>query len=221
MKIATTAVVLDLDDTLYLERDYVRSGFDAVGRQVSEQFGVDDFGSRCWTMFEQGVRGSTFDRVAADAGLDGELSTRDLVETYRSHDPSIRLCDDAARFLEDWPSDRPLALITDGPVPSQSAKISALRLDERCFPIVMTDSFGVEFRKPHERAFELVERALGLPPDQLTYIADNPRKDFIAPRRRRWHTIRIRRALGEHAGRDDPNDCAADNEIRNFGDLTW
>jgi len=221
IRIETHALILDLDDTLYLERDYVRSGFEAVGRHVAKRTDVQDFGERCWSLFKQGARGTTFDQILGDCGLGGTVDRFELVDIYRRHAPSIRPSPDAATFLSAWPADRPLGLITDGPVESQAAKIAALKLRERLHPIILSDQFGTEFRKPHDRPFEAVERALGLMPDQLTYLADNPRKDFIAPRRRGWHTIRIRRPLGEHSGRDDPADCPAEAEIVSLGELTW
>lgn len=48
-----TAFVFDIDDTLYLERDYVRSGFRAVGEWARDRFGCDDFAARCWSRFEE------------------------------------------------------------------------------------------------------------------------------------------------------------------------
>jgi putative hydrolase of the HAD superfamily len=220
-RIPSQGLVLDLDDTLYLERDYVRSGFEAVGRHLAERRGVQDFGDRCWALFQKGVRATTFDDVLNEIGMTGSVQPAELVEVYRCHAPRIELREDARAFLDAWPRERPLALITDGPVASQSAKIDALQLRGRLNPIVMSDEFGVGFRKPHDRPFEEVERLLGLPATELTYIADNPRKDFIAPRRRGWHTIRIRRPYGEHSGRDDSRDVAAHSEITDFSELSW
>lgn len=220
-RIETVGLILDLDDTLYLERDYVRSGFAAVGKHVEQQFGIADFGERCWALFENGVRGRTFDQVRGETGLGDSVDTAALVDVYRGHSPSIRLTPDVEDFLERWPPDRPLGLISDGPVASQSAKIAALELHRRLDPIILSDSFGIEFRKPHDRPFLEVERTLGLPPHDLTYIADNPAKDFETPRRRGWHTIRIRRPLGEHSSRENPAGGEADAEITSFDELTW
>ena len=36
-------LVLDIDDTLYLERDYVRSGFKCVGEWVNDRLGLSEF----------------------------------------------------------------------------------------------------------------------------------------------------------------------------------
>lgn len=83
-------VVLDIDDTLYLERDYVRSGFTAVGGWARDELGVDGLGERAWAVFEAGVRRTIFDEALAGAGVEAtpDLVTR-LAEVYRSHAPTI------------------------------------------------------------------------------------------------------------------------------------
>jgi putative hydrolase of the HAD superfamily len=43
---AIRCVVFDVDDTLYLERDYVRSGFDSVGAWLQRDSGVVGFSDR-------------------------------------------------------------------------------------------------------------------------------------------------------------------------------
>lgn len=189
--------VLDLDDTLYLERDYVRSGFRAVDRLARERVGIQGFGDACWRRFLNGDRGDIFDTVLlsryglADADLVGEL-----VRVYRSHKPSIELLPDSVRFLGKAQSlALPLALITDGPQASQRAKIDALELGRYCSPIVVTAELGDGKSKPHPAAFERVQAALG-PGKRFCYIADNPAKDFVAPNRLGWMSIRIQRAGG-------------------------
>ena len=66
----TCAIAFDLDDTLLLERDFVRSGFAAVDRALDEWFDIDyDWLGNLWDGFESGVRGDAFNRVLADAGV--------------------------------------------------------------------------------------------------------------------------------------------------------
>lgn len=219
MATLTTGVVLDLDDTLYLERDYVRSGFDAVGQYLVEAGIMDDFAARAWALFEAGHRNTVFDEVLQAAGIYAAIPVEDLVATYRAHTPNIALCPDAARFLTTLSPDRPLGMITDGPVTSQSAKVRALGLEGRIQHIVLSDQFGIAFRKPHDRPFETIERALGLNPADLTYIGDNPLKDFVTARRRGWHTIRIQRPLGEHYGQPMADEFSADIVIEHFDSL--
>ncbi|MGH9118455.1 MAG: HAD family hydrolase, partial [Acidimicrobiales bacterium] len=89
-------VVFDIDDTLYLERDYVRSGFAAVGALVGDRLGVPDFADRAWTAFLHGTRRTIFDDTLVACGLDPEPDlVGELVERYRTHEPAISLLPDA------------------------------------------------------------------------------------------------------------------------------
>ena len=89
-------VVFDLDDTLFLERDYVRSGFAAVGGWARRRLGVSGFGERCWAAFEAGARGRTFDEALAACGVEPAAALIDeMIGVYRRHRPSIELLADA------------------------------------------------------------------------------------------------------------------------------
>src|SRR3546814_14266579 len=85
-------LVFDLDDTLYLERDYVASGFRAVGQWVLENLGLGGFEERAWRHFAGGSRGRIFDTVLGELGFGGrpDLVAR-LVSLYRPPQPDIRL----------------------------------------------------------------------------------------------------------------------------------
>jgi putative hydrolase of the HAD superfamily len=193
-------VVLDVDDTLYLERDYVRSGFRAVGRYAEENHDLDGLGDLAWTEFEAGRRGDIFDRVLRSLGvtLDPTL-VRTFVEVYREHEPTITMLPDAVELVDRVRSQAlGLAVITDGPLASQRAKVGALGLWDLAALVVLTAELGPGAGKPSLRAFELVERELGVHGDGLVYLADNPAKDFLAPAALGWHTVRVRRAGGLH-----------------------
>lgn len=207
--------VFDIDDTLYLERDYVRSGFEAVGRWAAQWMEIEDFGGRCWHKFIAGRRRSIFDEVLRESGRKGnpELVSA-LIEVYRTHMPSIVLASDAAEALEAISRIAPIAVISDGPAASQSRKAEALRLRSFAAPIILTEIFGTEFSKPQAGAFELVGRYH--PDGVYAYIADNPVKDFVAPKQLGWITVRIRRPGAlyyavEHSGVApdvEMNDCS-------------
>lgn len=217
----TRVVVLDLDDTLYLERDYVRSGFEAVGRHLQTVHGIDGFAAMAWSLFEQGKRGRVFDEVLSALGCSAdETLIASLVDIYRHHRPNIALCPDAATFLRTLARDEALALISDGPVASQSAKLAALGLESRFGIVILSDAWGVEFRKPHPRGFARVEEHWPLVDrSRFLYVADNPLKDFITPKARGWRTIRIIREGGEHRARPMAAEHAADETISTFDDL--
>lgn len=187
--------VFDIDDTLYLERDYVQSGFEAVGRWVCRGVGIEDFADRCWSSFLAGQRRSIFDGVLRESGKQptAELVSA-LVEVYRTHTPTIALAADASEALSSISRTASIAVVSDGPVVSQSRKVDALGLGSIAAPIVLTEVLGSRFCKPHPRAFELVAQCQ--PADIYLYVADNPLKDFAAPKQLGWITIRVRRPGG-------------------------
>lgn len=194
MRSFARGIIFDLDDTLYLERDFVFSGFAAVGAWWQQRTGQTDFAVRCARLFAAGVRGQVFDLALAET--EGEVDPsliEQLVTIYRHHQPSISLAPDAARFLFDRPNDDFIGIITDGPVSTQRSKIKALGLEHKADLVLFTDAWGISYRKPHPRAFEAVETASHLTAAQLTYVADNAIKDFVTPRTRGWQTVQILR----------------------------
>jgi putative hydrolase of the HAD superfamily len=211
-------VVLDIDDTLYLERDYVRSGFTAVGVWAEEELGLDGLGDRAWAAFEAGARRTIFDEALAAAGVDATdgLVLR-LVQVYRSHAPTIEMLSDARAWLERLDPHTALAVVTDGPLASQQAKAEALRLSRWAGPIVFTETLGPGRGKPDPAAFEHLEREVGLHGERCAHVADNPAKDFVAPKGLGWRTVRVRRPGGLHA--DVPSGDDVDAEITSLDDL--
>lgn len=195
--------VLDLDDTLYLERDYVRSGFAALGRWMGETRGIVGFEGVANAHFARGARGNIFNLALADLGADEALVST-LVDLYREHSPDIRLAADASEFLGSLKGRMPLGIVSDGPFASQSRKITALGLDAVASPVILTEQHGRDFHKPSTRAFHEIEAAWGLSGRSLVYVADNPEKDFQGPHALGWQTIRIVRQDGIHSGQPSP-----------------
>jgi putative hydrolase of the HAD superfamily len=191
--------VFDIDDTLYLERDYVISGFMAVGRWIKEAHGIHNFAEAAIARYERGSRGTTFDLALADIGVEVHAGlVAQMVRAYRTHVPAIALLDDTLSFFRRLVGIMPIAIISDGPLDSQSRKVTALGLNAIAKVVFLTDRWGPQFSKPHERAFCEAESALNLRNEQLIYFADNPAKDFHCPRARGWQTVRIRRRGGQH-----------------------
>ena len=190
-------VVFDIDDTLYLERDYVKSGFEAVGRWAEKWLHIQHFADICWTKFLSGSRRSIFNDVLQESGVESNAGlVSALVEIYRTHQPCISLAPDVGKVLKAIRHTASIAVVSDGPATSQSQKVEALGLHSFAAPIILTELLGSGFSKPHSRAFELVSQ---FHPDcAFVYVADNPVKDFIAPKKLGWATVRVRRAAGMH-----------------------
>lgn len=192
-------IVFDLDDTLYLERDFVLSGFAAVDRWLRRERGVDGFLDRAGQVFGQGARGRIFDTVLAELGLDASPEeVGRLVAVYREHEPKLTLLADSESALT-WAVQKfQLGLITDGYAAVQKRKICALGLESRIACRLVTDEWGRDFWKPHPEAYRRVMAHYPAPAAGYVYLGDNPRKDFLAPRALGWRTVRIRRPEGEH-----------------------
>jgi putative hydrolase of the HAD superfamily len=198
------AIIFDLDDTLYLERDFVMSGFRAVAKWMSEKTGVQGFDLTCKSLFDNGQRTKIFDAALVHHEQSTEV-VEALVEIYRNHSPEIALATDAAKYLAIAPTVQRFGLITDGHLATQRAKIRRLKLEQIFDVIVCTDVWGKPYWKPHVISFETVERHFNLSGASLAYIADNPSKDFLTPKARGWCTVQICRQ--ERANKiDAPNE---------------
>lgn len=193
-------LVFDLDDTLFAERDYVLGGFRAASRWLEAEHGIRGLSEEAVILFDQGLRGTIFDQVLSRIGCTANVGIVDgLVRAYRAHRPALTLCPDAAESLN-WAEGRfRLALVTDGYSDVQERKIESLGLEKRIGCRILTDALGRSFWKPSPEGFNRVMAALPGSPGGFVYVADNPRKDFIAPRALGWRTARIRRSGSEHA----------------------
>jgi len=208
------AVVFDLDDTLYAERDYALSGFAEVARTFAGQLG-----DRVQTqidlrrLFDSDHRPRVFNELLVERGIVNSATlVSQMVEVFRSHVPVIQLFPDAEAALSRLRPRCKLGLITDGRPDSQWAKIDALQLRPRFDAIIVTselssgtgtrsigpprDDSTRSFAKPHPLAFESMAERLGVAASECVYVADNPAKDFVAPAALGWLTVMICRPGG-------------------------
>jgi putative hydrolase of the HAD superfamily len=203
------AVVFDLDDTLYPEREYAWSGFRAVAAAFTEELeDPNDTVADLQRLFDSEHRSRVFDALLKErfGEADHSLVAR-MVEVYRQHPPIITPYVDVDAALTRLQSRYKLGLITDGRPEAQWAKIDALQLRPRFDGIIVTGDLkpdSVEaapvpspsFCKPHRRAFEEMARQLEVSANACVYVADNVSKDFVAPNALGWLTVRIARADG-------------------------
>jgi len=101
----------------------------------------------------------------------------------------------------------------------QQRKMAALGLATRLDQIILTDEWGPQYWKPHPRAFELVEQTCGCRGPACVYLADNPAKDFVAPRGLGWRTIRVRRARGVYATAESAANGAPEHEVTSLDEV--
>jgi len=195
-----TALVFDLDDTLYAEREFVLSGFAAVDRWLQQKHGIMGFGSAAGGVFHSGLRGRTFDEALGKLGIcDVAGLVPELVEIYRGHKPQLTLFADAQWAIERFRGHCKLGLITDGYAETQRNKVAALGIGGMFDCVIYTDDLGRQNWKPSPVAFHAMMERLGVTGEECIYVGDNPTKDFLAPNGLGWLTVMISREGGEYA----------------------
>ena len=176
-------IVFDLDDTLYDEVDFVKSGF----REVSEFLGDKKYFDFMWDEFNKNGSGKIFNKLIEKFNL--EISLNKLIEIYRFHFPNINLPKESKKILE-FAKNYKTALITDGHYITQKNKYNALNL-KLDYPI-FTDFYHT--KKPELKPFLMVMEKF--PNEEYIYISDNPKKDFLAPKKLGWKSIRFKNPRG-------------------------
>jgi HAD superfamily hydrolase (TIGR01549 family) len=169
-------VVFDLDDTLYDEKQYIKSGF----KVIAEYLGIADAQEQMWKYFEAGE--PAIDKYLQTIGQTNKKAK--CLELYREHTPDLSLNNGIKELLDELKRRGiKIGIITDGRTNGQKKKISSLCLDQIMDDIIVTDELGGEqFRKPCDIAFRIIQRRWAIPFEQIAYIGDNVAKDFQAPK---------------------------------------
>jgi putative hydrolase of the HAD superfamily len=189
------AVIFDLDDTLYLERQYIKSGCKLVSELLTDDSSkrreLYDF---MWDRFQERGEGRPFgDLLETYPELCNGHSSDHITEAYLDHVPDISLMPRMGSLLRKLSdSTVKLGVIADGSPAAGRRTLEALRLTDQIDIEVFTEEWGAAYRKPHERAFRHVTSELALRPQELAYVADDPGKDFRAPNVLGWRTVRLR-----------------------------
>lgn len=167
-------VIFDLDDTLYSEKEYIRSGYKAVSDYLGS--GYED---KLWQFFEAGK--PAIDELLKE--LEREVEKQDVLRIYQSHKPEIHLYPGVVEMITELKSKGcKIGIITDGRPDGQRNKIEALGLEKLIDDVVITDELGgIQFRKPCDIAFRIMATRWRINPTDIVYVGDNANKDFQAP----------------------------------------
>lgn len=168
--------VFDLDDTLYSERDFEKSGIEFVYENLSiKHISLETILNNRENWIEQIIDGSN-----------NQITLQIVLDIYRNHFPTIQLYKDAKVFLEKLLSQGyEMSLITDGRSITQRNKLRALGIESFFKTIVISEEVNSE--KPSENNFKMVMNSKHT--ENYIYIADNPNKDFITPNKLGWTSI--------------------------------
>ena len=169
------AVIFDLDDTLYPEKEYVRCGFEAIAKKYPH---IEKMADKLWEAFKDG-------KPAIDYVLEGEgliYEKANCLEVYRHQIPAIHFYQGVEEMIKRVKKNSKIGVITDGRPEGQRSKIDALRLNALADKIIVTDELGgIAFRKPNQLAFQIMKDFFNTAYEKMVYVGDNIQKDGIAP----------------------------------------
>ena len=190
-------VIFDLDDTLYSEKEYVKSGFKAVS-----DFLGGEYEGILWQFFESGK--PAIDELLKQIHL--EEKKEDVLNIYRNHYPSIHMYEGVKELIGELKKQNiKIGIITDGRIEGQRNKIKSLGL--KVDDTIVTDELGGEqFRKPCDIAFRILSLRWKLHPSDIIYIGDNPIKDFQGPKQIGMRTLYFKNNEGLYPCDDSVNE---------------
>jgi FMN phosphatase YigB (HAD superfamily) len=198
------AVILDLDDTLYPQSAFLSAAWDAVA-DVAARHGAPRLLVReALSMAAAGGsdKGGIIDRALTPWP---DVPIPPLLDAFlTSTPPRLPLYPHAADALHRLRERVPVALVSDGDVPLQRAKLAALRLGGGFDVIVWTDLWGRAMRKPQPFGFLLAAAHLQTPRARIAVIGDRPDKDVAGAVSCGMLAVRVR--TGEYSPEPSPNE---------------
>lgn len=214
------AIVFDLDDTLYSEKDFVYGAFEIVSEFIANNKNLESkfiFEQMIKTLDTQG-RGKIFDIVCDENSIDIQID--DLVEVYRNSKPKISLFNESIKILDFLKKEGyKLGIITDGISIVQWNKINQLGIEAYVDSVIVTGDFGDGFSKPNTKSFIEMAKLFNLKPCEIIYVGDNPNKDFIGAREVGYKTVQIKNKYSEYGDLQLDKNYEADYIIYSLLDI--
>ena len=187
-------VVFDLDDTLISEVQYVKSGFRVVAEYLEKKYGFQGTYGELEKLFQKN-RQLVFNRYLDSKNVTySQEEIEKIVEIYKKHEPKIEFFPDVEAtliLLKQYGIKS--AILTDGIFSTQELKIKAVDGEKFFEEILYTDKLGRDAWKPSPRGFEVLKEKFDISYDEMIYVGDNPKKDFMISKIHPVHTVRILR----------------------------
>ena len=185
-------VCFDLDDTLYKEIDFLKSGYRKISEMVETRYGLDAWEVYDRLLYWYQLGENAFANLNETYGINNPIG--DYLDVYRYHHPEIMLSQETIDTLDALKHQGiTLAIITDGRKISQRQKIEALGLTKWISEDFIFINEDPKHFKPSRFSFDrLMLHCYGLFPESdfiYSYVGDNPQKDFLAPNQLGWDSV--------------------------------
>lgn len=191
-----SAVVLDLDNTLFDATQWCIAALRHAGRVRGLNSAAVDRAIDAYLQQHQEFGHDIYNAILlgcmqSDSGANIK-ALHDATGHYHGQGQEWSLYPGAQEALVELSRRYRLALIADGPVEAQKAKVQALGLHSYMRTIVYSDAIdGVRSRRPDPRPFREMRDRLELPSNQVLFVGDHPSKDFKTPRYLGFVTCRV------------------------------
>ena len=200
----TTAVIFDLDDTLYQERRFALSGYAAVAAQLADETGMpaEVLYRFMVRRFRRCGREGLLQALCASYAIPNSEIPR-LVDVIRGHSPRLKLPEESRDVLRHLCArGHRVGVVTNGLPATQRAKVAVLGIA----PLVETVVYAQEHApdgKPAAVCFMAALQRLAATASQAVFVGDHPEKDIAGAAgvgmRSIWLARRRPAALGAHA----------------------
>jgi putative hydrolase of the HAD superfamily len=206
--------VFDLDDTLYRERDFLKSAYYDICKEVLPEYAMNLY-NEIIGIHDSG--GNAF-KFLVEKYPAKKISLEKLLYLYRNHHPNISLREGVLEMIQGIKRGQSkFGIITDGRIVTQRNKLEALGLSQLIDKLLISEEFGAS--KPDSALYESFMESENL--KQFYYIGDNIHKDFITPKRLGWFCIGILDAENVHGQKlsEVSNEYLPHIFIRNFTEI--
>ncbi len=180
------AIGLDLDNTLYDQKQFEYFAFWITAEEVSKYYCVnkDYYFLMLKQLFNKNIHEYRFDKAIqlciGKIPKDWESFVKKrLLPVYRSAKPKLKLFYWVEKYIKEAKKKGiKLAIITNGNVEIQKYKIDALGLGKFCDKIYISDEFIPQARKPDITLFKYFLRDFNLKGKDVIYVGDNIKTDI-------------------------------------------
>jgi putative hydrolase of the HAD superfamily len=218
------AVIFDLDETLYRERRFALSGYDAVSAYAHSRLGLPrgDVFCALSRAHRQGQRQRAL-QVLCDQYHLSHGMVREFVDIIRAHVPRLRLPRITGATLRGLRSSWKVGVLTNGLPGVQARKVKALGLADHVDDIVYAEEHGDGGGKPDPEPFLVAARRLGVEPGRCIFVGDDPLRDIAGSRNVGMRAVRLDRRRGHLGGEEIRADMVvrALSEVPNAVRALW
>ena len=201
-KLKIKAIFFDLDDTLYDRSQYEIKAYNFIDKNLFKKYEVDRkkiFKKliKVKNIYEYNYRNlfAKTSELLCIQKKNKNLFIRDCLKYYRKFKPdNLKLYPGTISVLHKLKKKNyHLGIITNGNINKQKIKIKTLRLKKYIQHIIYARKFGKKNEKPSPYSFKYVIKKLKIKSDEMIYIGDNPKIDYIASKRAKINFLRLKK----------------------------